>query len=115
MTFPELTREQVEMVRASLLDSEWCGFSKRKTVNTLCDLAIAALSLPTLPAAEGWVSVKERRLQAFIDAVGALTDAEGKLSCIHPGPERDELQQVYDGVDPDDIAMPFSGSIERKV
>ena len=55
------------------------------------------------------------QVKEFHDAVGALTDAEDVLSCIPEGPERDELQRVYNGSDPDDISMPFSGSIERKI
>lgn len=38
-----LTKETVEMTRQGLLNSEWCGFSKRDTVNQLCDLALAGL------------------------------------------------------------------------
>lgn len=52
-------------------------------------------------------------LEEFIAAVGALTDAEGRLSCIPVGPERDELQHVYDKAQ-GAISMPFSGSMERK-
>lgn len=41
-----LTKETIEMTRTGLLDSEWCGFSKRDTVNRLCDLALKGLSAP---------------------------------------------------------------------
>lgn len=39
-----LTKEAVEMTRQGLLNSEWCGFSKRDTVNQLCDLALKGLT-----------------------------------------------------------------------
>jgi hypothetical protein len=39
-----LTKETLEMVRHGLLNSEWCGFSKRDTVNQLCDLALKGLA-----------------------------------------------------------------------
>jgi len=46
---------------------------------------------------------------ALLDALDALSDPTGSLSCaIHPGPELDELQRVYDRVsgrvDPDEPA-----------
>lgn len=40
-----LTKETVEMARQGLLMSDWCGFSKRDTVNQLCDLALKGLSI----------------------------------------------------------------------
>ena len=39
-----LTKETIEMARQGLLDSDWCGFSKRTTVHQLCDLALKGLS-----------------------------------------------------------------------
>lgn len=38
----------------------------------------------------------EKMRERLLDAIGALTDAEDKLSCIPAGPERDELQRLYD-------------------
>lgn len=40
-----LTKESIELVRASLLTSEWCGFSKRGTVHGICDLALKGLDV----------------------------------------------------------------------
>lgn len=34
----------------------------------------------------------------LLAALGALTNPEGQFSCIPPGPERDELQAVYDDI-----------------
>jgi hypothetical protein len=41
-----LSREKIEMLRAGILDSEWCGYSKRNSINALCDLALQALDRP---------------------------------------------------------------------
>ena len=49
--------------------------------------------LAALRADGGGAKVLEGRL---FDAVMALTDAENQLSCIPPGHERDELQQIID-------------------
>ena len=64
-------------------------------------------------------SVKiQEKLDGLLDAIGALTNAENRLSCIPEGPERDELQRLYDAERLDDedgnIDMPFSGSMERR-
>lgn len=42
-TYEPLTKEQIEMLREGLLTSDWCGFSKRGSVNKLCDMAVNAL------------------------------------------------------------------------
>jgi hypothetical protein len=39
-----LTPQQIELLRAGLLASEWCGYVKRPMVNALCDLALQSLS-----------------------------------------------------------------------
>lgn len=41
----QLTLNQIEMLRNGLLASDWCGFSKRGTVNAICDQAAAAIEL----------------------------------------------------------------------
>jgi hypothetical protein len=45
--FKPLTETQIEMLRQGLINSEWCGFSKRATVHAVCDMALASLSLPS--------------------------------------------------------------------
>lgn len=58
-----LTAETIEMTRQGLLNSEWCGFSKRDTVNQLCDLALKGLAprsetaLRELPEANELVAI----------------------------------------------------------
>ena len=42
---------------------------------------------------QAWRARYQKYLCVF-DAVMALTDAENQLSCIPPGPERDELQNT---------------------
>lgn len=58
----------------------------------------------------------QEKYDALLDAIGALSDPEGQLVAINPGPERDELQTLYDAErgNNDDVLMPYSGSMERK-
>ena len=80
-----LTHKELERIESFL----WC-YSGPNAVEAhqLSDRVHAALR-----ADGGGAKVLEGRL---FDAVMALTDAENQLSCIPPGHERDELQQIID-------------------
>lgn len=74
------TRTQIEMMRQGLLNSEWCGFSKRETVNDLCDLAIKGLQVDSRP--------EEANLRAALAEFCEAFRNRGETTSLHEWGER---------------------------
>lgn len=73
-----LTKDTVKMVRQGLLESDWCGFSKRDTVNQLCDLALKGLMRPEAPKSEpaGMALVPRNMLIEWHDTMERYTTSD---------------------------------------
>lgn len=67
-----LTAEQIEMLRQGLLSSDWCGYSKRRTVNELCDMALSALRSHSAQAAASG-EIPEARMGVHFDGEWNVT------------------------------------------